>query len=334
MSKRPAFRILVNGKDLDGALVGRVKSICVTDAAGFESDSAELCLADDDAAPIELPPPGAELRVWLGYGQKLQDMGLFIVDELEPEGWPAQLTIRGRAAPYETSKAGKTDLQTQKTRDWPKGTKLADMVAKIAKEHGLQPAVSASLRGIALPHFDQTHESDISFLVRVTRKYDAVVKPAGGMLMVAKRGESKAASGAQLPTVTLRAQDCTRWYMNISTRYSEGTVIAYYHDRAAAKRQHVQVGQGDPVRQLRHNFPDQASAKKAAQGELDKRARQDNKLSLSAPGNPLLTAEGPLKLEGFRTGVPADWVVARVTHRYDTGTGYGCEVEAEKPQAP
>jgi uncharacterized protein len=328
---RPAFRIQVNGKDLAGAIVGRVKSISIADAAGFEADTAELCLADDDAEPIALPPTGAELRVWLGYGTQLQDMGLFIVDELEPEGWPAQLTIRARAAPYEATKAGRLDLQTQKTRDWPKGTKLGAMVAKIAKEHGMQATVGASLQGIALPHFDQVDESDISFLVRVTRKYDAVVKPGAGRLLVVKRGEAKTASGTALPPVTIRAQDCTRWSMNISARDIQGTVVAYYHDRGAAKRQHVQAGSGDPVRRLRHAFPDQASALKAAQGELDKRTRQQNKLSLSAPGNALLTAEGALRLEGFRQGVPLDWVVSRVTHRYDTGTGYSCDVEAAKP---
>lgn len=333
MSKRPAFRILVNGKDLAGALVGRVKSVCVTDAAGFESDTVELCLADDDAEPIELPATGAEMRVWLGYGQKLQDMGLFIVDELEPEGWPAQLTIRGRAAPFEATKAGKADLQTQKTRDWAKDTKLGDMVAKIAKEHGLQPAVAPELRSIALPHFDQVSESDISFLVRITRKHDAVVKPGGGSLTVTKRGEGKTATGAQLPAVTIHAQDCTRWSMNISTRDSEGTVVAYYHDRGAAKRHQVQVGQGDPVRQLRHNFPDAESAKRGAQAELDKRDRRKNKLSLSAPGDALMTAEGRLQLAGFRAGVPTDWVVSRVVHRLDTGAGFSSEVEAEAAKA-
>lgn len=330
---QPAFRIVVNGStDLSAILAERLKSISLTDAAGFESDMVEISLADhDELRPIELPSTGAELDVWLGYDTNLQRMGLFVVDEVEAEGWPGQLTIRARAAPYEGSKRGKTDLQTQKTRSWAKGTKLGDMVAKIAREHGLEPAVSASLRAIVLPHFDQTDESDVSFLVRVARKYDGVVKPGGGKLALAKRGESKAASGAELPTVKVSAQECTRWSMNISTRDSEGTVIAYYHDRGAAKRQHVDLGSGDPVRRLRHNFPDRDSALKAAQGELDKRARRKNKLALTMPGDPQLTAEARLQLEGFRPGVPTDWVVNRVQHRLDTGVGYCCEVEAEKP---
>lgn len=329
---RPAYRVTANGTDLAAAIASRLQSINVTDAAGLESDTVEIVLADTDPLrPIEIPPTGAELEVWLGYTDSLRRMGLYVADEVELEGWPGQLTIRGRAAPYEGSKRGKTDMQTQKTRAWAKGTKLGDMVAKIAREHGLDPAVAASLRGTTLPHFDQTDESDVSFLVRVARKYDAVVKPGGGKLAVAKRGESKAASGADLPTITVRADQATRWSLNISTRDSEGTVVAYYHDRGAAKRQHVQVGSGDPVRRLRHNSPDRDSALRAAQAELDKRGRRKNKLSLTMPGDSQLTAEAKLQLEGFRAGVPTEWVVSSVAHRFEPGTGYSCELEAERP---
>lgn len=329
----PEFRLLANGADITATIAGRVKSISVTDEAGFQSDTLEINLADNDPLnPVEFPPTGAELELWLGYTSGLQRMGVYVADEIELSGWPGEMTIRGRATPYEASKGGKSDLQTQKTRAWPKGTKLADMAAKIAKEHGLDPAVAKSLQAIVLPQFDQTEESDISFLVRVTRKYDAVAKPGGGKLVIAKRGESKSSSGEDMPTVLLSAWDCTRWSMNQSTKDSEGTVVAFYHNRGEAKRKEVKVGSGDPVRKLRHNFPDKASAEKAAQGELDKRDRNKNKLSLTMPGNPLLAAEAKLVLAGFRPGVPTDWLITRVQHTMNPGAGYSCEIEAEKPK--
>lgn len=331
---KPAYRITANKADITATIEGRVKGISVTDAAGLESDTLELTLEDADPEnPIAFPPTGAELEVWLGYDSDLQRIGLYVADEIEVAGWPGEMVIRGRAAPYEASKAGKSDLQTQKTRAWVKGTKLGDMVAKIAKEHGLTAATSASLASIALPQFDQTEESDISFLVRVARKYDGLVKPGGGKLVLAKRGESKTISGASMPTIKLAATDCTRWSMNQSTRDSEGTVVAFYHDRGLAQRKQVSVGSGDPVRKLRNNFPDKASAEKAAQGELDKRSRRKNKLMLTMPGDPTLAAEAKLQLEGFRAGVPTDWLVTRVQHTFAPGTGYSCELEAELPKA-
>lgn len=330
---RPAFRITANQSDITLLVEDRVKSLTVTDESGFTSDSLELTLEDADPLnPVAFPTTGAELEVWLGYDDNLQRMGVYIADEIEVSGWPGEMVIRGRAAPYEASKGGKSDLQTQKTRSWAKGTKLGDMVAKIAKEHGLQPAVSVSLKSVTLPHFDQTDESDVSFLVRVARKYDAMVKPGGGKLVMAKRGESKTAGGDDMPTISLAATHCSRWSMNQSTRDSEGTVVAYYHNRGEAKRKSVTVGSGDPVRRLRNNFPDEASAKRAAQGELDKRGRRKNKLSLTMPGDPQLAAEARLQLSGFRQGVPTTWLVTRVQHQFAPGVGYSCDVEAELPK--
>ncbi|XHF80608.1 hypothetical protein R3J30_02130 [Xylella fastidiosa subsp. multiplex] len=50
----------------------------------------------------------------------------------------------------------------------------------MAAEHGMTWAISPSLTGVALPHIDQTEESDINVLLRLAQRYDAIAKPAGG----------------------------------------------------------------------------------------------------------------------------------------------------------
>lgn len=330
---QPQFRIEANSQDVTAAILDRFISLRLTDEAGMQSDMVEITLADHNPlVPIVMPETGAELRVFLGYGLAVQDMGLYVVDEVELAGWPGSMTIRGKAAPYDTSKGGKSDLQTQKSRSWPKGTKLGDLVAKIAKEHGMEPAVSKSLQGIVLPHFDQTEESDISFLLRVGKRYDAITKPAGGKIVMAKAGESKNASGEDLPPVAVVASDCSRFTMTMAKRESPGTVIAYHHNKRTAKRIEVKLGKGEPTRRLRHWYPDEEAAKAAAQAELDKRARGEHKLQLTMPGDPSLAAESRLTAAGFRDGVNGEWLVTRVTHLLDKNTGYQCDVEAEKPK--
>lgn len=333
MGLTPEFRVVANQADITAAILDRFLSLRVTDCAGMESDMVELTLADHDPAmPIAMPATGAELDVFMGYDGLVQPMGKFVVDEVELAGPPGRMTIRGKAAPYDTSKGGATDLQTQKSRSWPKGTKLGAMVEKIAKEHKMTAAVSASLKSISLPHLDQTEESDISFLVRVAKRYDAMAKPAGGKIGVYKSGESKSASGEALPPVTVVATDCTSYSMTMARRESPGTVIAYHHSKRTAKRIPVTLGKGEPVRRLRHWYPDEASAKAGAQAELDKRARGEHTLTLTMPGDPVLAAESPLVAVGFRAGVDGQWLVKRATHVLDKG-GYSCDVEAEKPKA-
>lgn len=332
----PQFRISANSEDITAAIADRLISLRLTDEFGFESDMLEIHLADHDPDnPIQKPPKGAELEAWLGYDGAVQRMGLFVADEIELSGWPGTMTIRARAAVYEKTPKGKTDLQTQKVRSWPNGTKLGAMVRKIAKEHGMEAVVSKSLANITLPHFSQTEESDISFLVRVTRQYDAVVKPSGGKLILAKRGVSKTASGDDLPTVTLDASDCTSFHMTESARDEGGTVIAYWHSTAQSKKNEVMLGSGDPVKRLRHFYPTDEAARQAAQGELDKRKRGKTKLALTMPGNPNLQAECELTLTGFRDGIPTTWLVRRVEHEFSAGSGggYKCHVEGELTNA-
>ena len=330
---RPDYKLLANSTDITALIRERLISLRFTDEAGLQSDALEISLADDDPdEPIAMPPTGAELELFLGYDGKADRMGLFVVDEIELEGWPGVMTIRAHAAPFDQSKGGKNTLQSQKTRSWAKDTKLGDLVKKIAKEHRLEPAVSASLATIPLPHMDQSDESDMHFLVRVARKYDAVVKPASGKLVIAKRGETKSVSGQQLPTITLKPADVKGWRVTQAKRENSGMVVAYYHQTKKAKRTEVKVGAGEPVTRLRMHYPTQAMAKAAAQAELDKRSRGEVTLSVDVIGRTDLMAEAPLTTAGFRDGVNGNWIITRVEHEL-TNDGYVCSIDAETPNS-
>lgn len=332
---KPSWMVKANQLDITAVIAERFISLSLTDAAGLESDLLEIVLADNDPlVPIQIPPKGAELELFLGYDGMLQRMGLFIYDEVELIGWPGEMTIRARAATFDKSKGGKTDLQTQKNRSWPKETKLGDMVAKIAKEHGMESAVSASLKSIVLPHIDQSDESDINLLTRIAKKYDAVVKPAGGKIALTKKGEGKTASGEDLPRITLAAQDCTNFRMTTSQRETAGMVVAYWHTVKQSRRNEVKVGSGEPVRRIKQYYPTSEMALAAARSELSRRERGETTVSFTLPGDPTLAAECTLIASGFRPGVDGEWLTTRVTHRVDAFSGYVCDMEGEKPNDP
>lgn len=330
---RPQFRLVANSKDITAAIADRLVTLSYADEAGVDSDLLEIKLTDDPLAPIALPPRGAELELFLGYDGQAQRMGLFVCDEIGIEWPPNSLTIRARAAIYDGTPAGKKTLQTQKTRSWAQGTTLGAMVRKMAQEHGLQAAISASLASVALPHTDQTEESDISLLVRLAKRYDAVAKPAGGRLVFAKRGESKTISGVDLPTITVTPDMQTSGSVIIASRDAPGTVVAFWHSARQAARLQVSVGSGEPVRRLRNWFPTEAAALAAAQAELSRRVRGETRLTLNMPGRTDLTAEGTVVMQGFREGVAGTWLVSRVEHVLDGGGGYRCSVEGELPGA-
>lgn len=330
---KPEFRVTANSDDITAAIADRLKSLRLTDEAGTTSDTLEITLADHDPeAPIAIPPTGGELEVFLGYDGLVKRMGLFVADEIELSGYPGEMVIRARAAPYEASKGGKTDLQTQKTRSWKKGTTIGALVKKIASEHGMESSVSASLASIKLPHTDQSSESDMNLLDRLAKRYDAIAKPAGGKLLFVKRGDSKTASGADMPGFTVTPDMQSRWRVTLASRDSAGTVVAYYRDNGKAKRKEVKVGTGEPVRRLRMGYKDQASALEAAKSEQRKRARGEVSVHVEMPGDPDVMAESMMTMAGFRPGVDGDWLVKRVEH-YIGPRGYRCNIEAEKPNS-
>lgn len=50
-------------------------------------------------------------------------------------------------------------------------------------------------------------------------------------------------------------------------------------------------GEGSPVKKLRHTYATKEEASRAAKAELDKIKRAGDTISMTMPGNPLITAE-------------------------------------------
>jgi phage protein D len=250
MGLKPQYRIIANSNDISVMVAQRLKSLRLTDAAGLESDILEITLVDDG---IKMPPTGAELTLHLGYDGELRNMGLFIVDEIELQGFPSLMVIRARATIQDKSSKGKKSLRSQQNREWKKDTLIKSIVEKIARDHGMTSAVGKDLASIKIPHTLQTDESDLHFLTRLAKKYDATVKPADGKIVFAKTSTGKSVSGKELAPIIVRAKiDCRSFRMTQAKREQSGTVVAYYHASKEAKRHAVHVGDGsEPIRRLR-----------------------------------------------------------------------------------
>jgi phage protein D len=329
MTWLPAFQLVVGGVDISGIVGPRLISMTLIDQPGFTSDVLEITLTDDPRVPIAIPRRGAVITCALGYLTGMVPMGEFIADEIELSGPPGQISIRATASVQGASDGGRTALTDQKSRSWPSGTALGDMVSTIATEHGLRPAVAPDLADIALPHIDQLNESDIGLLTRIARVYDAMAKPAGGALAVVRRAAGLSVTGLALPSVPLTPQQVTSWRMGLSRRDAEGTVIAVWRDRAAAADVEVTAGEGEPIRRLREVFPTEASAQAAANAELRRAARGGELLEIQMPGRPTIGSEANVQLAAFRPGVNGAWVVTEAMHTL-TSAGLTTALKAER----
>ena len=331
----PIYKVEVNGSNITELVKTRLLSLSISDSAGTDSDTVELSLDDRDAR-LEIPNIGAEMTVWLGYKETgLVKMGSYIIDEITLSGTPEEMSLRGKAA----SMTGDNSVKDQKTRQWD-NLSIADLVSKIAKEHGLTPKVDSEMAGYFIKELSQTEESDMHLLTRVGEKYDAVVKVMDGNLIFAKKGTSKAVSGEAVPSVVIDRNQCKSGYnVTYAERDTFKSVKAKWHNQATAQVEYVDsIGQHrkknpskeivvetsskEPQKTLKHTFDTKEQAEAACRAEMEKL-----NLSLSI-GSPAIAAEGYITLTGFRDGINGDWNVTNVSHSW-SNSGATSSLNAE-----
>ena len=318
----PRFRIRIDGsQDVTDRIGDRLLSLRVTDEAGRQSDAVELRI-DNRGGVVPPPRRGVEMEVWLWHeGQKETPMGLYTVVEVELSGPPRTLAVRGTGPDMRAS------LKAPRTRSW-EDVSLGELVASIAAGHDLEARVGSSLRSVRIPHLDQTEESDLHLLTRLARDYDAIAKPAGGYLLFVPQGAAESATGRKLPVVDVRPEDCRSWRVTLADRAAYSSVLAHWHDAAAAGQKTETAGSGGPAWTLRRTYASAGEAREAARAKLAELTRETRQLSLTlSPGKPAVAAEVELRLAGFGNDVDGSWSSRRAVHKL-TGSGYSTTAEA------
>ncbi|MDM3157663.1 MULTISPECIES: phage late control D family protein [Citrobacter] len=221
----PAYMLTLDGADITQNFSDRLIGLTMTDNRGFEADQLDIALDDTDGL-VELPLRGASLTLWLGWqGSALVNKGSFTVDEIEHRGAPDTLTIRGRSADFRGS------LNSRREQSW-HDTTLGVIVETIAQRNKLTASVADSLKAIAIPHIDQTQESDAAFLSRLAERNGATVSVKAGKLLFLKAGSAMTASGKPIPQMTVERGDGDRHQFAIADREAyTGVTAKWLHTR-------------------------------------------------------------------------------------------------------
>ena len=220
---KPIYSLSVDGADITATLQGRLVDLTLTDNRGFEADTLDLRLDDTDGM-LDLPPRGATIRLLLGWQDSgLVPKGSYTVDEVEHSGTPDTLSIRARSADL------RSGLTTQRERSWHDVT-LGDIVATLAAENALQPAIQGALAGQRIAHIDQTNESAVNLLTRLANQFDAIATVKDGRLLFIPAAGGVSASGRALSTVSITREVGDQHRFSIADRDSYSAVKALYHD--------------------------------------------------------------------------------------------------------
>lgn len=320
---RPAFRIMVDGEDRTAVIADRLLSLLVTDEDGTKADRVEIELDDRDGR-LAFPEVEARIEVSLGFGGRpLALMGIYAVDAVSGEGPARTLRITGTAADL------KGDIRAPRTRSWIDRT-LAQIAGTIAAEAGLRPVVGQGLRAISWPFLAQTAESNLHFLTRIAAELDATCKPAGGALVVQRRGEGSTAAGDALSPPLIGRQRLSDWSWSWNGRSVYRAAEAEWTETATGVTHKVRIGTGTPLKKIRHPYATEAEASRAAQAALSGAGRAEMEISATLSGfEPRLLGGGPVALQGLRPEIDGTWHLAAVTHRLD-GAGLITQFQARR----
>lgn len=319
----PAFRIVVDGADRSAVIGDRLIGLLVTDEDGSKADRVEIELDNRDSR-IAFPEIEARLEVALGFkGGPLAPMGVYAVDGVSGRGPTRSLSITATAADL------KGEIRAPRTRAWTE-TSLPQIVAAIAGEAGLKPLVGDSLRAIRWSFLAQTAESNLHFLTRIAAELDATCKPAGGALIVQRRGEGQTAAGDRLTPATIRPQRLSDWSWTWKGRTVYRAAEAEWTETATGVTHKVKAGSGTPLKKIRHPFATEAEATRAASSALQGAARAEMEISCTLAGfEPALLGGGSVVLAGFEPELNGEWHLKSVSHRLDGG-GLVTEFQGEK----
>ncbi|MGY2277478.1 phage late control D family protein [Pseudomonas monsensis] len=302
------------------------------DAAGFESDQLTLTI---DLEGLEgLPDLGGKIGLEVGYLESgMVDKGQFKVTRLTPTLFPFRLTLVATAAPF--SKDDETGFKQRRTASHGPTT-LGALFHELVSPHGFSPRVAPEVAMIRIEHVDQSNETDMSFLTRLAKKYNAVTKPYDDMYVLAHPGQTKSISGQKLADVTLSVTHNNRpgdhafisATLEESAREQTKGCKTCFWDGAAGVLRWVETGLA-PFKTLRQKQPSEADAIAVGEGEVRKMLRQKYKVKITCPGDPRLAAEGLVLLDDtWPDFMRGRWSIDKVTASGNRENSYRCVIDA------
>lgn len=327
----------VGGKTAE-TLNARLISVEITDAEGTKTDTLRVDINGIGLA--DWPDTGKKISVRLGYKETgLRNMGSFVLSRIS-ESLPQQtLSLDFTAAPFHT--ANESEFKARRSATYEAKT-VGDIVGAIAQKHGFSPRVHSDLRAIVIDRINQDNETDMQFLQRLAKRYDAICKPTDQYLVFGRRGEIKSLSGRALEPVTVAYKGAlspsepgfSQAVITSADKQKYSGAKARWRNAGAANDVSVVVGD-EPHRVLPTVYRTEAEAMQQAEAALRKAKRHGDSLSLDCPGDPRIAAEGLLTLAGFPSSrANVTWSCDRVTHSFRKSDGYRTRLEATLPGEP
>jgi len=252
----PIFKLEANGKDVTKSINLNSSKIEFNDEAGVVSDDISLTIEGS----FKKPKYEDELKLWIGTKEKgLFYCGLFMVQSSKNKN-DMSIDITATAADFSKSLKRKRNLSYE-------SISIKQMVQQIASRHKLE--VVSDFEDISIEHIEQTHESDLHFLRRIAKDYNALFAVKNNKIIFKKKIKDSKKS-EDLPRYTLIKDESTDVNIENVNKTLYNSCKAMWRDTKDNKQHSITVGSGEPLKTIKDSFENAADARVKAEAALQK----------------------------------------------------------------
>jgi phage protein D len=321
--------VLVDGVSQKESLSNYLIDISVTDKEGQTADSCSMTL-DDSNGQLKLPRIGARLVV--------KFMGVLVfkgaLDAPKSSGGKNQGRLLKVMAKSVANQEKAKEPQTLHGDD----QTLGDFMGRMAEKAGFDLTVDDELASHFRNYWSADAKSFLAFGEQIARELNATFKVRDDKAVLAKRGNGKSPSGADLPTIeAVYGKNLVSWNVTpAQPRPVFAKTAVRYFDRAEAKVKEVvethDTSDDKVARMIRTLAPDKAQAKEIAKARGGEQDRQKGEGSVVIEPEPSAQVEGLIKLSGCRAGVDGTYRITEITHSGSKNPGNKTQIQFKEPQ--
>ncbi len=304
------FLIKINGKE-DLNLTQHLSQICLTDESGTIDDELSLdFILNNDLMPLHLDD---SLSISFGNKNDLIEWSSYRVSGLEVR--ENILSVRSYASDEIPS------LKKKRTIHWEAG--ISQIINKIAKDAGAELIFDKKFSTDTIKIFQD--ESDLSFLHRLSGKYNAILKINNKKIVFVTRDHSS------LPRFYLHKPFPYTW--NKGKKYSG--VKAHFWDADNFKQSYILIGEEGNVASLPGVFSSLQKARNRASAHLMELKNEDETLKITVPctkelNTAKISCGSELEIKVFPTFANGLWSIRRVEHRMNADHGLLAELDCRR----
>lgn len=326
------WRIGYQGRDLTADLSPYVLGVTWTDYLSGQSDeiSIELEDTDDKWLGVWYPVKGDALTLSMTYpGQAPLNCGSFEVDEINANGPPSVVVIRGLSAGVSKG------VRTRKGVAY-ENTTLAEIARQVAKRNKLE--LVGEIRELRIDRITQFQERDLAFITRVGRQYGYAVKLRENKLIFT----AKAALRDGVPVRSIRRQECSRYDFKDKIKDVFRTAKNTHHDPDTQQTIRSQVedsrapdspaGMETSADELRINqrAPDADSAQAQADAALGDANDERAGGNLTLPADRRLVAGAVVTLDASWGRFAGAYLINQARHNKRRSSGTTADIEIRR----